>query len=247
MGWVRRLLALTVLALAVGGTATGTASGALDEPCGTAASPFGDEARAFAARALPGRDVRAFERPGGPVRERFAPVNVNGVETVFGVLAVVRAADCRPAWFRVQLPVRPNGATGFVMARDVVLYPVRTRLLIDLSERRVELLRDGEPVLAVRAAIGSAATPTPTGRFYVNQRLRSGDPGGPFGPGAVGISAFSPVLTGWAQGGPIAVHGTDRPDLVGEAVSNGCLRVENDLAHRLLYETDTGAPVVIQE
>ena len=30
----------------------------------------------------------------------------------------------------------------------------------------------------------------------------------------LGISAYSPVLTGWAQGGPIAIHGTNEPDLI---------------------------------
>src|SRR2546423_7621812 len=40
-------------------------------------------------------------------------------------------------------------------------------------------------------------------------RLIPTDPSGPYGPGAIGISAFSNVLTGWAQGGPVAIHGTN--------------------------------------
>ena len=82
-------------------------------------------------------------------------------------------------------------------------------------------------MLATTAAVGAAATPTPTGRYYVNQRLIPDDPGGPFGPGAIGISAFSNVLTGWTQGGPIAIHGTNEPWSIGHAVSNGCIRVPN--------------------
>ena len=56
---------------------------------------------------------------------------------------------------------------------------------------------------------------------------RADRPGGPFGPGAVGISAFSNVLTGWTQGGPIAIHGTNEPWSIGHAVSNGCIRLPN--------------------
>ena len=72
------------------------------------------------------------------------------------------------------------------------------------------------------------------------------DPSGPFGPGAIGISAFSEVLTGWTQGGPIAIHGTNRPELLGRAVSNGCIRLRNDLLQRLFDRTRAGTPVTVR-
>src|SRR5438094_225790 len=103
----------------------------------------------------------------------------------------------------------------------------------------------GRRVLSTTAAIGSPATPTPTGRYYVNQRLIPGDPGGPFGPGAIGISAFSDVLTGWTQGGPIAIHGTNAPWSIGKAVSNGCIRVPNPALRRVFAQAIAGTPVII--
>ena len=190
--------------------------------------------------------ARAYRRPARGPFARFGPVNVNGVPTVFGVLAKVVDARCRPRWYRVQLPMKPNGVTGFVRASDVRLAAVRARIHVDLSARRVTLLRDGKPVLKAVAAIGSPATPTPTGRFYVNQRLIPEDTSGPFGPGAVGISAFSEVLTGWTQGGPIALHGTNQPTLLGRAVSNGCLRLENGVIKRIFDTAVAGTPVVIR-
>jgi lipoprotein-anchoring transpeptidase ErfK/SrfK len=122
---------------------------------------------------------------------------------------------------------------------------VRTRIIVDLSAKRVTLYRSGTPVLRTSAAIGSPATPTPTGSFYVNQRLVPTDPTGPFGPGAVGVSAFSNVLTGWTQGGPVAIHGTDEPWSIGHAASNGCIRVRNDIVRRLFRWTLAGTPVVV--
>jgi lipoprotein-anchoring transpeptidase ErfK/SrfK len=80
----------------------------------------------------------------------------------------------------------------------------------------------------------------------VNQRLIPSDPGGPFGPGAVGISAFSPVLTGWTQGGPIAIHGTNEPWSIGRAVSNGCIRLPNATLRKLFAQTPSGTPVLIR-
>jgi hypothetical protein len=188
----------------------------------------------------------AYVRPNGRPIARFGRLNVNRVPTVFGVVGTRLDGDCRPAWYRVKLPRKPNGVMGWVRAADVSVLPVRTRIVVDLSERRVTLYRDGREVLSTRAAIGSSSTPTPTGSYYVNQRLVPADPTGPFGPGAIGISAFSEVLTGWTQGGPIAIHGTNRPDLIGQAVSNGCIRVRNDVLRRLFAAAITGTPVDVR-
>ena len=122
----------------------------------------------------------------------FATRNVNGVVTVFGVLAARVDGSCRLTDFKVQLPIRPNGATGWVRAVDVRLRAVHTRIAVDLSQRRITLFRDGRPVLVTAAVIGAPSTPTPTGRFYVNQRLLAASPIGDYGLGAVGISAFPP-------------------------------------------------------
>ena len=206
--------------------------------------PVGSSEVAWAAAAL--RTTTAYRSPGGAAIRHFGLQNVNGAATVFGVLGKVVDARCRAAWLHVALPIRPNGATGWVRAADVQQLPVRTRITVDLSERRVRLYKNGKLVLSSSAAIGSSATPTPLGRYYVNQRLIPEDPNGPFGPGAVGISAFSDVLTGWAQGGPIAIHGTNEPGSIGHAVSNGCIRLPNAVLRRLFAEALAGTPVLIR-
>ena len=188
----------------------------------------------------------AYAEPGGRPIATFGRLNVNGVPTVFGVVGARLDPRCRASWYRVRLPRKPNGSMGWIRAEDVEIGKVRTRILVDLSERRVTFYRDGREVLSTRAAIGSPATPTPTGTFYVNQRLVPTDKTGPFGPGAIGISSFSEVLTGWTQGGPIAIHGTNRPDLIGQAVSNGCIRVRNDVLLKMFRETLAGTPVVVR-
>jgi lipoprotein-anchoring transpeptidase ErfK/SrfK len=188
----------------------------------------------------------AYREPGAAELASFERRNINNYPTIFGVLAKRVDERCRPTWYHVQLPLRPNGITGWVRATDVRLEPVTTRILVELGERRVILYDRGREVMRVRAAIGTSATPTPTGRYYVNQRLIPTDATGPYGPGAIGISAFSPVLTGWAQGGPIAIHGTNRPELIGQAVSNGCIRVRNDELVRLFERTRAGTPVLVR-
>ncbi len=170
---------------------------------------------------------------------------MNGFPTVFGILAEISDRNCRAVWYRVQLPLRPNGLTGFVRASDVRVGHVDTRIEVDLSARRIDVYRLGHRIRTLEAAVGASITPTPTGSYYVNQRLVARDPWGPFGPAALGISAFSPVLQDWVQGGPIAIHGTNDPGSIGQAASHGCLRVANDVLTWLFREIPAGTPVEI--
>lgn len=192
------------------------------------------------------RPSPAFAAPGGRVLARFGRLNVNGVPTTFRVLAARVGADCRATWYHVQLPIRPNGARGWVRADAARRFAVDFRIVADLSDRSVTVYRGDELLLETPAAIGKPQTPTPTGSFYVNQRLLAADPSGPWGPGGIGISAFSPVLRDWAQGGPIAIHGTNRPETIGQAASNGCLRIDNDVLRRLIELVPEGTPVRIR-
>ena len=190
--------------------------------------------------------ARAYRRPGRRPFASFGRLNVNGYPTTFQVRAALRRRNCSSTWFRVQLPIRPNGVTGFIKARTVEVGRVRTRILVDISARKLTLFRRGRPVLRTKVAVGSPATPTPTGRYYVNQRLIPADPSGPYGPAALGVSAFSNVLTGWTQGGPIGIHGTNEPWSIGHAVSNGCIRLRNPVLKRLFAQARAGTPVIIR-
>ncbi|MCZ7588607.1 MAG: L,D-transpeptidase [Gaiella sp.] len=192
------------------------------------------------------RAAAAHSAPGGRVVARFGRLNVNRVRTTFRVLAARVGPDCRPTWYHVQLPIRPNGARGWVRADAAQPYAVDFRIVADLSDRTVSVYRGDRLVVTTSAAIGKPATPTPTGSFYVNQRLLAADPTGPWGPGGIGISAFSPVLVDWVQGGPIAIHGTNRPETIGEAASNGCLRIDNGVLERLIELIPEGTPVRIR-
>jgi len=72
--------------------------------------------------------------------------------------------------------------------------------------------------------IGTPGTPTPTGRFYINDKEKQQNSGGSYGPWALSTSAYSEALDLFDGGMPvIAFHGTNQPGLIGTASSNGCV------------------------
>ena len=187
-----------------------------------------------------------YRKPGRARALALGRRDAYGVPTTFGVLAKRVGSNCRATWYRVQLPVRPNHSTGWVRARDVRMYHVKERIVVDLSARRLFLYVRGRLVLRSRAAIGRPGATTPTGRFYVTERFIPADPYGPFGPRALGVSAHSDTLVSWRDGGPIGIHGTNEPFSVGEPVSHGCIRLPNPMIVRLFRRAWLGTPVVIR-
>jgi lipoprotein-anchoring transpeptidase ErfK/SrfK len=157
------------------------------------------------------------------------------------------ARSRRHGWLRVLLPVRPNGAQGWVRVRDVALRADPYALTIALRAHRLVLRRAGRVVLRAPIGVGRAATPTPRGLAYVTELLRQPDPGGLYGPWAFGLSVYSPVLTSFGGGpGQVGIHGTNDPAGIGRDVSHGCIRLRNAAIERLARLLPLGTPVRIE-
>ena len=161
-------------------------------------------------------------------------------------MLVRRAATLGEAtWYEVLLPLRPNGTSAWVRAEDVVARERSERIVVDLSRRLLWRYAGDRLVARLDVGVGTAATPTGTGRFYVWVKVTYDDPSGPYGMAALGLSGFSPVLSEWPGEGRMAVHGTADPSDRGRAVSHGCVRVYNeDLA--TLLDLPLGTPVIIR-
>ncbi len=151
-------------------------------------------------------------------------------------------------WVEVYLPVRPNGTTGWVRQAELELTRNPYRLEIDVSRHRLQVFRGDERWLETTVAIGTGATPTPVGEFYIIELLQVPDPTGLYGPFAFGLSGFSETLTSFAGGdGVIGIHGTDEPEALGTDVSHGCVRVHNDVITTLAGMIPLGTPVRITD
>ena len=188
-------------------------------------------------------DVEVFDGP-----QLVAPSHVLEAATILGSPRVF-LVQTGPVdgWVEVSVPVRPNGATGWVRAGALDLRVLEHAIFVDLSDRLLRLELDNEIVLETEVAIGSPHNPTPTGSYFVTDVVELADPTGPWGPFALGLSAFSDTISEFNGGdGIIGIHGTNRPASIGEPVSLGCVRVPNEIAARLAEMVELGTPVEIQ-
>ena len=148
------------------------------------------------------------------------------------------------AWVEVALPVRPNGTTAWIRSSDVTFRSHRFHVTVAIGERMLRVYRADTLVFETPVVVGRASTPTPLGRFFINANIPQTNPRGAFGPLILSVSAFSEVLDTFDGGIPeIALHGTNQPTLVGQAASNGCVRMANDAVLALAALVPVGTPV----
>ncbi len=148
-------------------------------------------------------------------------------------------------WLEVQVPVRPNGSTGWVHRSSVTLSELKHRVLVDLSERSVVVWEDNQVVLDTTGAVGRASAPTPQGNFYIRD-IFEWDPDSAYGPWVLALSSYSEVID-QINGGDavVAIHGTNAPWKLGEAASLGCIRLDNEIVTLLAQTVGPGTPIQI--
>lgn len=165
-----------------------------------------------------------------------------------GVAVVFLVRQRRAARDQVYLPVRPDGVTGWIDARDVTLAVNPYSIQVRLRAHSLVVRKAGRIVTRLPAAVGRTTLPTPTGTYYIVNLLKQPDPAGAYGPYAFGLSGFSHVLYHFGGGiGQIAIHGTDEPASIGHNESQGCVRIANDAVTRLAHVLPLGTPVTIRD
>jgi hypothetical protein len=177
-----------------------------------------------------GRSLRAYRMPRAGARSRRVRARVIEGQRVplrFMVL------DKKRGWVRVQLP---DASRRWVRRSDVALQHTPYKLVVQRRQHRLVLLRFGRVARRFRIAAGKELTPTPAGRYYVTDLIRSKDPF--YGPYVLGLSAGSSEQLG--------IHGTSDPSSIGRDVSRGCIRVHNGVVKRLARIVPIGTPVIIR-
>ena len=216
----------------------------------TAAEPMGPSPTvAWTAQIVHPIAARAAPRDGARVVSRVTTYTAFSRRSQR--LLVLSPAHTDPAtgrrWVLVRLTERPNGARGFVPLDAVRLRATRNRIVVRVAARTVELWRAGRRVARFAAAVGTTGTPPPTGVFAVQDPVPSGPSQRSYlGPYIITLTAHSAVLKSFMGGnGLVAIHGTNAPGLLGQAVSHGCIRVSNEAVTRLYAIAAPGTPVEV--
>jgi lipoprotein-anchoring transpeptidase ErfK/SrfK len=187
-------------------------------------------------------DLQVYDAPGGTkVLTSFS------AKTDYLAPRTLLVTEQQGEWLKALLPMRPNQSEGWIRMSDVTLSQNPYKITVNLANHELVMTKDGQEVLRSGIVGGSPRTPTPLGTYYITDPvdLRS-RPGGAYGAYALGLSGYSEVLFEFNGGpGQIAIHGTNNPELVGQDVSNGCIRVPNDVIVQIATQAPLGTPVVI--
>lgn len=152
----------------------------------------------------------------------------------------------RHDWYRVLLPERPNGTTGWVRGDALALRATTARLRVSLSARTLTYYVAGRRRTTWKVVVGSPDNPTPTGLFAISEIVPQGRSNGFFGPFIITVTAHSEKLSDFDGGnGQVALHGTSLPGLLGQAASHGCVRIANANIRTIAKRIPRGAPVEI--
>lgn len=129
--------------------------------------------------------------------------------------------------------------------------PKATHLVLSLSQKRVYVWADDQILEDFPVAIGTPETPTPTGEFEIFQMIvdpswESPWTGDVYPPGP--NSALGLRWIGFASqlNGIIGFHGTPTVSSIGQAASNGCVRLRNEDVLTLFAYVRMGMSVVVE-
>ena len=159
-------------------------------------------------------------------------------------VGVKKTKGGKPAWYKITVPGRPNGRTGWVRARDVSVKPMPFQVVIYLGSRTIQLWKKDQLLRQSKVAVGAPGMETPRGLYFVTVRFK------PIRQTFLGTFAFETSayskLSEWPGGGVVGLHGTWSPHLLGQAVSHGCVRLSNETANFLRDRIPVGTPIRIQ-
>lgn len=124
-----------------------------------------------------------------------------------------------------------------------------TLVIVNKSSNELVAYQYGEPVFQSEVATGKTKELTPEGEFtfkvkaidpyYRKKDIPGGDPKNPLGSRWIGFDAKG------TDGRIYGVHGTNDPDSIGDAVSAGCIRMENEKVEKLYSLVEEETDIVI--
>jgi hypothetical protein len=182
-----------------------------------------------------------------PTREASAVAPLHPISPLDSrevVVVLDRATSDGDEWLLVELPVAPNGTTGWVPRPALDELRVTERhLFVDTVSLDARLFRGRDELWSGPIGVGTPDWATPTGRFYVRARMVPSRDTPLYGAFAFVTSCIA--REPWPGGCHLGIHGTNRPDRIPGHVSKGCIRMRDDDVLQLRPMLPLGARVTI--
>jgi hypothetical protein len=165
--------------------------------------------------------------------------------TYFGNPLVFLVTAKQGDWLRVMVPTRPNQQEGWIRADKVDLSSHEWHAQINITNNNLKVWNGDELVADTGIIDGTPNTPTPLGTFYFNEKIER-SPSSAYGSWIFSTNAYSDALEVFDEGLPVfAVHGTNNPAQIGTDISNGCVRVPNEIIEMMAQQVPMGTPVQV--
>ena len=145
----------------------------------------------------------------------------------------------------------PNAST--VKRRPLIFRKATgSRLVVDLSDRRVYLYQTDRLQASYPIAVGKPGWETPIGIYQVMEKQKYPVWRHPITDEVVPQGRENPLgsrwIGFWYDGRHlIGFHGTPEAHLIGQPVSHGCLRMRNADIQALYEQVSLGTPVVVND
>lgn len=148
--------------------------------------------------------------------------------------------------------VQPRFRVEATLQRSGALQPVGdVKLVVDLSDRRVFVYHQQKQIASYPIAIGKDGWETPKGDFQVEHKRLNPEWTHPLTGEVMPPGPKNPLGSRWIgfwsdETSEIGFHGTNEEELIGMAVSHGCLRMRNQDVEALYEQVEPGTPVVVR-
>lgn len=168
--------------------------------------------------------------------------------TFFGNPLALMVVEGEPGddWAKVTIPTRPI-MEGWVETSNFDWSSSDYYVQVDIGTNTVKVWRGDEVIVdEVAVVTGDTGRETPLASTYIDEIMPG--PSSAYGPWLLSLGVFSDAINTFGSAGglpKVALHGTNRPDLLGQYASNGCIRLPNDVISMLAAEVPVGTRVDI--
>ena len=190
--------------------------------------------------------------------EKPSPVRRCSILVCYGAAGLLAAGAWRDYYYpngwnpdAAFQPMRIHRLMPPLLQAPEGLLTANTRIEISLQAREIRLYQNDQVILQASVAVGQDDWQTPMGEFAVRDMRVNPVWRHPITQEPVGPGPSNPLgsrwIGFWVEGEyHIGIHGTNQENLIGEAVSHGCVRMMEKDIQALYSHIQLGTPVIVK-